>query len=367
MTATKSNMQTTEKSGSFIGVDLFAGAGGMSLGAEWAGVDVVVAIENNRYAAETYRFNHPKTRVINEDIRNVDKIEIDRNGSKLIVFGGPPCKGFSTSNQRTRNSENPKNWLFKEFFRFVKMLEPDLIVFENVKGIIETEGGKFHDYVIKSMEDLDFQVSDFVLCSADYGVPQIRNRFFAIGSREGVKFEKPEKTVTRFTTVKEVFEDLPDLPNGASVSRMPYKKPADSEIARKLRGKKRVSENHLVTRNTPEIIERYKFIPQGGNWRDIPEEFMSSYRDRDNCHTGIYKRLKENEPSVVIGNFRKNMLIHPWQNRGLSVREAARLQSFPDWFEFKGSIGPQQQQVGNSVPPLLSKNVFLKNTERRNF
>jgi DNA (cytosine-5)-methyltransferase 1 len=116
--------------------------------------------------------------------------------------------------------------------------------------------------------------------------------------------------------------------------------------------------NHLVTRNSELVIERYKYIPQGGNWEHIPEHLMKNYKDKSRCHTGIYRRLDNNKPSVVIGNYRKNMLIHPTQNRGLSVREAARLQSFPDSFVFKGSIGFQQQQVGNAVPPLLAKALF---------
>jgi DNA (cytosine-5)-methyltransferase 1 len=116
--------------------------------------------------------------------------------------------------------------------------------------------------------------------------------------------------------------------------------------------------NNLVTGNAPHIIERYKHIPAGGNWEDIPKRLMSNYTDVQRCHTGIYRRLRHDEPSVVIGNFRKNMLIHPNKHRGLSVREAARLQSFPDSFRFHGSIGFQQQQVGNAVPPLLAKAVF---------
>ena len=106
------------------------------------------------------------------------------------------------------------------------------------------------------------------------------------------------------------------------------------------------------------MIERYNHITKGGHWEDIPDRLMKTYADKTKCHTGIYHRLDEKKPSIVIGNFRKNMLIHPRQDRGLSVREAARLQSFPDQYEFKGSIGFQQQQVGNAVPPLLAKAVF---------
>jgi DNA (cytosine-5)-methyltransferase 1 len=159
-------------------------------------------------------------------------------------------------------------------------------------------------------------------------------------------------------TVREAIADLPVLRNGASVSSLRYRSAPVSEYARQMRGRLRICSNHLVTESHPDIIKRYWHVPQGGNWSDIPKRLMANYQDRSRCHTGIYRRLKWDEPSVVIGNFRKNMLIHPTQNRGLSVREAARLQSFPDWFEFHGSIGFQQQQVGNAVPPLLARAVF---------
>ena len=152
--------------------------------------------------------------------------------------------------------------------------------------------------------------------------------------------------------------DLPPLENGASICHLPYAKAASNSYIKHLRGELTNCNNHLVTRNSSIIIERYAHIPQGGNWENIPDYLMENYADKSRCHTGIYRRLCANEPSVVIGNYRKNMLIHPTQDRGLSVREAARLQSFPDDFIFKGSIGFQQQQVGNAVPPLLAKAIF---------
>ena len=158
--------------------------------------------------------------------------------------------------------------------------------------------------------------------------------------------------------MRDAIADLPELVNGASVSWMPYKDSGGSEYSRFLRRRLKLSSNHLVSNNSDTILRRYKYVPQGGNWQDIPNRLMRNYSDRSRCHTGIYRRLYYDLPSVVIGNYRKNMLIHPEQDRGLSVREAARIQSFPDWYEFQGSIGFQQQQVGNAVPPLLAKAVF---------
>ncbi len=341
-----------------LGIDLFAGSGGMSLGAVQAGVDVRLAVESDKYAAATYAYNHPQTKVFAEDIRRVRRINIPSNGESRIIFGGPPCQGFSTSNQKTRNSNNPNNWLFREYIRIVKLWKPDWVVFENVQGIADTEGGMFLDFVLKAFKKLGYTTSWWILNSSDYGVPQKRNRLFIIGSLHGIEVRKPEPDNEKSISVKDAIFDLPNLKNGASKNIMPYKKIKPSGYANVLRCGLKASANHLVTRNNSLVLKRYKYIPQGGNWQNIPQRLMKNYTDFSRCHTGIYHRLRENEPSIVIGNYRKNMLIHPHEDRGLSVREAARLQSFPDWYEFKGSIGYQQQQVGNAVPPLLSEKVF---------
>lgn len=342
-----------------IGFDLFSGAGGMSLGAQMCGIRVTVAVEADPHAAATYVHNHPGVRMLNKDIRKIKAMEVaDHNAQPSVLFGGPPCQGFSTSNQRTRSSANPTNWLFLEYLRLARDLRPDFVVFENVKGILETEGASFLDHVLNGLGDLGYTLSYDVLNSKDFGVPQNRSRLFVIGSLHGISVNIPESATSIPVTVREALSDLPDLETGASQDVLPYKSESKSEYARNMRGGLKKSANHLVTRNAPHIIDRYRHIPQGGNWEDIPEYMMDNYADRSRCHTGIYHRLKETEPSVVIGNFRKNMLVHPRQHRGLSVREAARLQSFPDSFEFKGSIGFQQQQVGNAVPPLLAKAVF---------
>jgi DNA (cytosine-5)-methyltransferase 1 len=341
-----------------IGIDLFAGAGGLSLGARLAGIDVVLAIENEPNAAATYAYNHPKTRLIVEDVRKIKRIDIKRGNKKVILFGGAPCQGFSTSNQRTRNKENEGNWLFKEFIRLAKIIKPEWIVFENVKGIVETANGEFKDRILADFKALGYLCTDGTLCAKDFGVPQARTRYFIIASKNGVAVTMPKPLVNKHITVKQAFCDLPKLTSGANIDILSYRHEAITKYAKQMRGKRKMCANNLVTKNAKEIIKRYEHIPQGGNWENIPKRLMKNYKNYNNCHTGIYKRLDENKPSVVVGNYRKNMLIHPNEARGLSVREAARLQSFPDWYIFKGSIGFQQQQVGNAVPPLLSAALF---------
>lgn len=341
-----------------VGIDLFAGAGGLTLGAKMAGIDVCYAVESDTFAANAFHLNHPEVKLINEDIRKVhgNSITAKKPGT-TILFGGPPCQGYSTSNQRTRNKNNPKNWLFMEFVRLAKEICPNWILVENVKGMIETEKGFFEKTIRSAFEFLGYTCTEFIPSATDYGVPQRRTRFFLIGSREGLKPVFPISS-SALVTVGEAFSDLPALENGASIDTLPYSKDAQSEYAKLLRGSLTSCTGHLVSRNSQYVIERYPYIPQGGNWASIPEELMKNYKDKSRCHTGIYKRLKEDEPAMTVGNYRKSMIIHPWEDRGLSVREAARLQSFPDSYLFYGSIGYQQQQVGNAVPPLLAKAVF---------
>lgn len=336
---------------------MFAGAGGMSLGARMAGVATKVAVEIHHAAFDTYRHNHPDCTVLQMGVEYLQNLAMPFPTDDLIVFRGPPCQGFSTANQRTRSTENKKNWLFRAFIAFVKRIKPAWVIFENVKGILETEKGLFAKRIRKDLEHLGYRCEQGLLNAADFGVPQSRSRFFIIGRLEADSPLLPYGSEAH-VSVNDALHDLPVLSNGAGKDVLPYAKTTATEYARRMRGDLAECTGHLVSRNAASIVDRYPFIPQGGNWADIPAEMMANYKDRTRCHTGIYHRLDPDKPSVVIGNFRKNMLIHPYEHRGLSVREAARLQSFPDGFVFKGSIGLQQQQVGNAVPPLLAEAVF---------
>ena len=341
----------------FVGAELFSGAGGMSLGATLAGVDVKMAVELDKATSATYQSNHKTARVINDDVGNLKTIDVDKKGKCSILFGGPPCQGFSISNQKTRNRDNPKNWQFKQFTRLSTTWKPDWIVIENVSGLKKTENGLFLEMILEELKQNGYEATFVILNAVDYGVPQRRERLFIVGSLHGITFkicsDKADKV-----TVKEAINDLPRIHNGSTIHELPYHCKAESNYARFLRQDSEMSLNNGVTRNNDLVLKRYEYIPQGGNWSHIPEDLMANYQDRTRCHGGIYYRLKEDDASVVIGNYRKNMLIHPTQSRGLSVREAARLQSFPDWFHFKGLINQQQQQVGDAVPPLLAKAIF---------
>lgn len=345
-----------------IGIDIFSGAGGLSLGAEMAGLEIRYAVEKDKSAAMTYRHNHPDTLVLEDDIHNIAPLEhLQANEHVSIVFGGPPCQGFSLSNTMSRNMSNPNNSLFEEFVRFVHEIQPDWFLFENVEGFARFEKGRIQHLVEQCFREMGYEVFPKILWASDYGVPQHRNRFFMVGNRLGIQFEFPESFGTKIT-VNDAIGDLPELTNGQQVDTLFYKLPAgkSSKYARMMRKGSKRSRQNYVSRNADYVIERYAHIKQGQNWEAIPDDLMQNYANKQNCHSGIYRRLRADEPSVVISNYRKNMLIHPFQDRGLSVREAARLQSFPDKFIFQGSLMHIQQQIGNAVPPLLAKAVFEK-------
>jgi len=353
-------------------IDVFAGAGGLSEGFRQAGVRIAASVELDPDAAATQRLNHVfrkhhRTDVINEDLRQICAgrlvASVRHHGANgpHILMGGPPCQGFSRSNMRTRTLSNPLNRLYWDFLALVEQLRPPVVVIENVADLVRLGKGQVEEDILASLRALKYKVAREILDSVDYGVPQKRKRVFFLATRLGRPLDFPEPTVRfgQYTTVGEAISDLPSLSNGHSVDEMRYRstKGASDYQKRMRNGSGLLVKNNLVSRNNDLVLQRYRHIPQGGNWQDIPERLMANYTDRSRCHDWIYRRLREDRPSVTISNFRKNMLIHPREHRGLSVREAARLQSFPDRFVFCGSIGFQQQQLANAVPPLLAKAV----------
>ena len=353
-----------------LAIDLFAGAGGLSKGFERAGFSVALAVEQDEHAAETYSRNHPNTVLLREDIRGLDPHECLtrlalRPGDLTALIGGPPCQGFSESNKRNRTPSNPRNHMYREFVRFLAVMQPAWFVLENVNGIKTVAKGAILEQIVAAIVSLGYELNYASLNAADHGVPQHRRRLFIVGNRLGltIQIPKPSHGIDKLplVNVREAIEDLAVLPNGADVDYLTYP-PQDGRLSA-YQAEMRANcdfhalQGNLVTRNNEAVVARYPLVPPGGNWSSIPSRLMKNYTDASRCHTGLYYRLRWDEPSKVIGNFRKNMLIHPSQDRGLSVREAARIQSFPDDYVFLGSIGFQQQQVADAVPPKLAQAV----------
>ncbi len=359
--------QSSERDLPPLAVDLFAGAGGMTQGFRDAGFKVVQAVERDAGACATYASNHPDVDVICADIQTLDPVACMHRlnlapGEIGTVIGGPPCQGFSESNRRTRTLDNPLNHLYLHFLRFVETMRPVWVVCENVAGLRTMAGGAILDRMLAGLEKAGYRAKWRLLNSVSHGVPQVRRRLFVIANR----LRKPIPTERELTiaplstavTVREAIGDLPVLPNGASTDILEYRTDAESDYQRRMRkGAGTLVSGNLVTRNAVHVKERYLHIPEGGNWKDIPARLLGNYADTTRCHTGIYHRLYWDRPAKVIGNFRKNMLVHPAQGRGLSIREAARLQGFQDTYRFLGTIGPRQQQVADAVPPLLAEAV----------
>ena len=348
-----------------LAVELCGGAGGLARGLIAAGIEIAIAVEENKYAASTYRFNFPKVDLIEDDIRKVsgsdilEKLDMGRGKLDLLV-AGLPCQGFSESNRRTRTRRNPRNQLYREVLRLLGEVNPRWFVIENVAGINTLDSGRFLKRMIHEFGAAGYRTENSVLNAGDFGVPQCRRRAFIVGTRAPRAFTFPEGEEETPTTVRDAIADLPELENGANVDRLGYG--TDRKDIGRYADSLRPSNLDAVTgnqvsRNTPRVIERYRHIGMGQNWSAIPETLMENYGNRSLCHTGIYYRLRWDEQAKVIGNFRKNMLIHPAQDRGLSIREAARLQSFDDQHEFIGPLNDRQQQVGDAVPPRLAEAV----------
>lgn len=346
----------------YIGIDLFAGSGGISYGLLQAGFDMRLGIEIDPNFAVTLKENNKNMKVVVSDIKVIDPTEVVKSAGLRkndidLVVGGPPCQGFSQSNRRSRNLDNPLNNLYKEFFRFIRVLQPQVFLLENVAGLKTLHRGVVLQDILKIGEKLGYYVQWDVVNAEDFGVPQRRKRIIFIGTKQktdNLFYVKKCKTVTR-----SALDDLSILENGNAVEELKHSRNSKLSNYQKMMRKNNGNHvsNNLVTRNSALVVERYKYIPPGGNWKNIPPHLMTNYKNPNNCHGWIYYRLRWDESSVVINNFRKNMLIHPEQHRGLSVREAARLQSFPDNYIFYGSLGSQQQQVANAVPPLLAEKI----------
>jgi len=307
-------------------------------------------------------------------------------GGVHVLIGGPPCQGFSQANRNSNGRNNPNNELINIYLKYVKALEPLVVVLENVEGIIwskrSSRVGKRSvlEHVVSNLNSRGYLVFAKLLDAAWYGVPQHRNRVFVVGVHKDLGYSSDDFAdwgpfpgpshgpLTRkpFTTVREAIGDLPLIDNGEQHESLPYslnsKRSGFLGEMRRFALRNSITD-HTVSRHADYVIDRYKQIPEGGNWRDIAHT-MSNYAAIDRTHSNIYRRLIWDQPAITIGHYRKAMLVHPSQHRGLSLREASRLQSFPDWFRFAGSVENgkgglmhKQQQLANAVCPLVSRAI----------
>lgn len=323
-------------------MDLFSGAGGFLLGFEKEGFDIILSTDFDEDCEKVHKINRPNIPFVRADIRTLSNEKIDEllNGQTVdVLIGGPPCQGFSTIGNRVssdperRTKYDPRNDLFREYIRILNHLQPKVFVMENVKGIKTRDGGTIFEEIQRQFKETGYDFNCITLNAADYGVPQYRERVFFYGTRIGVDFEAPIPTHGENRNPYNIVLDaIGDLANkGEEVS------------------------NHVPLNHGEKNIRRYQLIPEGGR---LPENDLPADLYRKNFGN-TFKRLDRNKPSLTMVPGHNAFPIHPWLDRSLTVREAARIQTFPDDYIFSGRRDKQCMQVGNAVPVQLA-NAWAK-------
>ena len=361
-------------------IDLFAGCGGLSLGFEMAGFNIPVAIEKDDWASETYKKNHPTTKVITEDITKItDLSSVLPNGIEKVdgIIGGPPCQGFSLSGNRDKN--DPRNSLFMEFVRFVKHFKPRFFVMENVTGILSMKtksGESVRDVIDSEFSSAGYTLESFTLNAAEFGVPQSRLRVFFIGLRNDIPYDKDRIEPKGYLfgdnqrTITDAIMDLPQIGAGEGQDPMDYTMRAFTKYQAWARENSTVIHNHIAMRHTARLVERFAQIKYGQSVADVSEEYQQRKRgEADKISGKVYSqnnmRPYPDKPSPTIPASFQSNFVHPYLNRNYTAREGARIQSFPDSYVFYGKRTTmsweknlsQYQQIGNAVPPLLAKAI----------
>jgi len=354
----------------YTAIDLFCGAGGLTEGLRQSGFHVLAGNDFDEAAGQTFAATHREAKFFPGPVQEVSAETLLKAsglsaGELDCLVGGPPCQAYSVYNHQ-RGMHDERSQLFKEYLRLVDGLKPRWVVMENVMGIMSAGDGAAVQAILSGLRGFGYHVEHKVLRAEEYGVPQERRRVVFIGNREGIPIEWPEQThgpgLTPFTTIRDAIGDLPALANGEDKGILPYAREAIGEYQSQLRSGSNAVHNHAAPRLAPVNIERMKHIPQGGSWRDVPVDLLpEGMKKARRCdHTKRYGRMTWDSQSCTIltkCDLHWGAYIHPDEDRVISVREAARIQSFPDWFHFQGSRTEQYVQVGNAVPPLLGRKI----------
>lgn len=330
-------------------IDLFCGCGGLSYGFEKAGYNVLLGIDNDSKALETFELNHYGAKSICGDIT---KVTYEKDIKSLIgdqtidvIIGGPPCQGMSLSGPR--KFDDPRNKLYLSYIRLVQEIQPKAFVIENVPGLVGLFGGQIKDSIIEKFTEMGYQIQYKILCAADYGVPQNRKRVVFVGTKEG-EFVYPEISDTK-VSCSMALSDLPTLEDELGEEVLEYLTQPQNEYQKIMRKNSEVVKNHIAARHSERVKKIISLVPDGGNYKDLPDEYINSR----NFHVA-WTRFASEKPAPTIDTGHRHHF-HYKYNRVPTVRECARLQSFPDDFIFLGNKTQQFRQVGNAVPPLMAQ------------
>lgn len=335
-------------------IDLFAGCGGLSKGFMDAGVDIIVGVDNDEAALKTFTKNHKGAVALNADLSKQETFkkikEIAGEREIDIIIAGPPCQGFSLTGPR--NFDDERNKLYLAVIEMVKQYNPQAFIIENVPGMATLYKGQIKDEILKRFRKMGYNIDCKILCAADYGVPQMRKRLIFMGIRQDIgepKFPEAQFQSENYRTCRDAISDLPSLEHDLGAEESVYLQEPITEYQKLMRGKCTVLYNHLGTNHTQIVKDTIALVPEGGNYKDLPEGWGESRK----FHVA-WTRYDGNKPSNTIDTGHRNHF-HYTYNRVPTVRENARLQSFPDDFVFIGTKTQQSRQVGNAVPPLLGK------------